>query len=131
MDAEGMMSQRTCIVVDDEPAIRAYLRVVLDAENFRTLEAESAPQAFKLVQKLNGAVDLLVTDVQMPGDMDGEDLAFAIRRAFPLIPIILISGYGLARDRIAEFEFIEKPFRPEAILKVVTRLVASVKTASS
>ena len=130
---QSKMSQRTCIVVDDEPAIRTYLSTVLEREDFRTLEAENAPQAFRMLQTLNGAVDLVLTDVQMPGDMDGEDLAFAIRQAFPLIPVILSSGYGPPRRRAAEFEFIEKPFRPDAILTVVKRLTdrPNVQAASS
>ena len=125
------MSERTCVVVDDEPAIRAYLRTILEEQNFHTFEAGTAPQAFKLVQTLNG-VDLLVTDLQMPGDMDGEDLAFAIRQAFPKVPVILISGYGPPRPHLAEFEFIEKPFRPEAILTVIAKLVGGIsrRTAS-
>ena len=85
---------RTFLVVDDEPAIRAYVKGILQTETFHGLEAESAPAAFRLIQKLNGRVDLVVTDVNMPGDMDGLDLAYAIRDAFPFVPVILISGYA-------------------------------------
>lgn len=46
--------ERTCLIVDDEPAIRAYLAAILRREQYLTLEAENAVQAFKLVQKLNG-----------------------------------------------------------------------------
>ncbi len=120
------MSPKTCVVVDDEPAIRSYLKEILQDHEFHALEAENAPQAFKLIQKLNGGVDLVVTDVQMPGDMDGEDLAFAIRQAFPIIPVILISGYGPPRRRSTEFAFIEKPFKPEAFLTLIKKLVAPV-----
>jgi len=118
------MRAKTCVVVDDEPAIRSYLKEILRDQEFQALEAENAPQAFRLIQKLNGDVDLVVTDVAMPGDMDGEDLAFAIRQAFPVIPVILISGYGPPKRRTTEFEFIEKPFKPDVILSMVKRLVA-------
>jgi len=125
------MPQRICMVVDDEPAIRAYLSAVLEQEHFRTLEAEDAPHAFRLLQSVNGAVDLVVSDVQMPGDMDGEDLAFAIRQAFPRIPIILISGYGPPKQRAPEFDFIDKPFRPEAILEMVKRVTTTPNTRTA
>ena len=77
-----MAMPRTFLVVDDEPAIRAYVKGILQTETFHGLEAESAPAAFRLIQKLKGSVDLVVTDVNMPGDMDGLDLAYAIRVAF-------------------------------------------------
>ncbi len=125
------MSQRTCIVVDDEPAIRGFLSAVLEYEGFKTLQAASAPQAYRLVESMGGAVDLIVSDVQMPGDMSGVDLAFAVRRAFPAIPVILISGYGAPKLRESAFEFIEKPFRPDAILSIVKRLVAPERRSAA
>src|SRR5204863_1699574 len=89
----GTTVERTCLIVDDEPCIRQYFQVILGRARFQVLEAGSAPEAFKIVQALNGALDIIVTDVVMPGDMDGVDLANAVRSAFPQIPIILISGY--------------------------------------
>ena len=102
------MMERTCLIVDDEPAIRAYVKAILKKENFEVLEAENAPQAYKLIQKLNGGLDLIVTDVNMPGDMDGVDLAYAIRNAFPAIPVILMSGYASpesSKRPVGEFLF--------------------------
>ena len=122
-----MAMPRTFLVVDDEPAIRAYVKGILQTETFHGLEAESAPAAFRLIQKLNGSLDLVVTDVNMPGDMDGLDLAYAIRDAFPLVPVIVISGYaseGSAKRPIGEFVFIEKPFQPDAILRAVRKATA-------
>ena len=68
------MSDRTCLVVDDQAAIRTYLRVVLKKENLQTLEAGTAAQALKIIQQLDGRLDLIITDINMPGDMDGLDL---------------------------------------------------------
>lgn len=124
------MSYKICLVVDDEPSIRTYLKALLQDEDFQTLEAETAPQAFRVVEKLNGGIDLIVTDINMPGDMDGLDLAYAIRIAFPAVPILLISGYPApesANRPIGEFEFIEKPFKLETILKAVKKLAGSSK----
>jgi len=113
------MSDRICLIVDDEPSIRTYLRAILLKERLQSLEAEDAAQAFKIVQKLGGRLDLIVSDIKMPGDMDGVDLAYSVRNAFPDVPVILISGYGdeeAVKRAVSCFELIRKPFVPEAIL---------------
>lgn len=122
------MAAKICLIVDDEPSIRTYLKGILGREHFVIIEAENAPQAFRSVEKLNGSVDLLITDIQMPGDMNGVDLAWAVRQAYPEIPVLLISGYNATEQQIDGFPFIQKPFRPEAILNLVNRLAASPKS---
>ena len=117
--------KRTCLLVDDNGPIRGFLKDLLQPENFDALEAENAPQAFKLIQKLQGNFDLIVTDIRMPGEMSGLDLAFAVRTAFPAIPVIVISGYeyrDLAKQVLGQFELIEKPFKPGDFLAVVKKL---------
>jgi len=119
---------RTCLIVDDEPIIRNYLKSVLRGERYQTLEAENAAQAFQLVQRLQGDLNLIVSDVNMPGDMDGLDLAYAVRDAFPAIPFVLVSGFAdaeSAKRPLAEFSFIKKPFTPAAILGAVNKATAS------
>ena len=118
------MSDRTCLIVDDEPAIRTFLWAILDQRQFHILEADSAPHAMKIIQTLCGCVDLNVSDIRMRGHMNGLDLAHSVRNAFPGIPVILISGYS-DKDPgdLAGFEFISKPFAPEAILNAVDRVM--------
>jgi CheY-like chemotaxis protein len=121
---EGKITERTCLIVDDEPLIRGYLKTVLAKDRYRTLEAGNAAQAFKIVQKLNGGLDLIVTDITMPGDMDGLDLAYAVRNAFPAIPVVLVSGFMEAKSAarpLGEFSLVRKPFTPAAILEAVRR----------
>ena len=113
-----------CLAVDDEPAIRAYVRSILESEHFRTLEAESGEDALRVVHRLAGAVDLIVSDVVMPGEVNGLDLAHSVKLAFPQIPIILMSGYSGSRaDDRSAFEFLPKPFRSADLLEVVHRIV--------
>jgi DNA-binding NtrC family response regulator len=116
--------ERACLIVDDEPQIRAYLKTVLEKGRYRTLQAENAAQAFRTVQMLDGDLSLLVTDINMPGDMDGLDLAYAVRSIFPQIPIVLVSGYAdtsSTREPLREFSFVRKPFTPAAILEAARR----------
>jgi DNA-binding NtrC family response regulator len=118
------MPDRTCLIVDDEPAIRTFLRAIFDQRQFHILEADSATHALKIIHMARGCLDLIVSDIRMPGDMDGLDLAHSVRNAFPRIPVILISGYS-DKDPgdLAGFEFISKPFAPEAILNAVDRVM--------
>ena len=118
------MSDRICLIVDDEPSIRAYIRAVLERERFQSMEADTASQALRVLEKLGGSVDLVISDINMPGEMSGIDLAYSLRNSFPYIPIILISGYAddkSVKRAAASFDFIQKPFAPTAILNAVSR----------
>jgi len=66
----------------------------------------------------------------MPGDMNGVDLAHSVRNSFPDIPVILISGYAdedSVKKAAPDFEFIQKPFVPDTILKAVEKAIAPRK----
>ena len=107
------------LVVDDDDAVRAFIQTILHSENFETLEAEDGRQALEIVQMLDGAVDLIVTDVHMPGG-DGLEFAHAVRAAHRFVPIILVSG----RERPdTDFEYIQKPFTWATMVRVVRRLL--------
>jgi CheY-like chemotaxis protein len=114
------------LVVDDEPKIRAYINAVLRREFFETLEAEGGNQALEMVNVAGGAIDLIVTDLQMPKG-DGLSFANAVRKTFPAIPIVLLSGHTKP-DTV--FEFVEKPFAADTLAQVIRKLVARpAKTA--
>jgi CheY-like chemotaxis protein len=118
---DSRIRETVCLIVDDEPAIREYIGVILQRKGIRSIEAESAIEALRILHQIRGQVDLLISDIQMPGDMDGVDLAHSIKDSFPTLPVILISGYA---DRVpAGFAFVQKPFMPEKISEAVTRLL--------
>lgn len=121
------MNDRICPLVDDEPAIRSYMRAILEPERFQCLEASNVAEALSLAQKLGGRLDLVITDIKMPGDVDGLDLAYSIRNSYPAIPVILISGFAdeeAVFRAAAIFKFIRKPFVPATILAAVKAVVA-------
>ena len=115
------MPDRICLIVDDEPAIRSFLRAILERRQIQVVEAENATDALRLLQKLGSRVDLIVSDIVMPGDLSGLDLAHSVRHTFPAIPVILFSGYSKDAKDAAGFEFISKPFVPQTILSAVER----------
>ena len=103
-------------------------------ERIQSLEAGSAAQALGIIHKLRGRLDLIVCDIKMPGEMDGIDLAYSVLHTFPAVPLILISGYSdteSVKKAAATFEFIRKPFVPEAILMAVKKVVGSVHAEGS
>ena len=108
------------LVVDDEPKIRAYIKAVLRRECFEILEAEGGNQALEIVKMVRGRIDLVVTDLQMPNG-DGLSFANAVRKTFPSVPIVLMSGRAKP-DTV--FDFVEKPFTAEALAQVIRKLVA-------
>ena len=95
------------------------------------MEAETAPEAYRMVHELRGCMDLIVTDIRMPGEMDGVDLAYAMSQSFPQIPLILISGFDDNRKHpaMSNCEFLRKPFAPDAILAAAARLTGKAKLA--
>ena len=111
------MGDPICLIVDDEPAIRAYLGAVLRRRGIVSLEASSAAAALRTIEELSGRIDCLITDIEMPGDMNGIDLAYSVRGSFPALPVIVVSGYP---ERVPPgFAFIRKPFVPADMLKIV------------
>lgn len=114
------------LVVDDDQFIRAHITMLLRREGFNTVEAEGGNPALEIVKTLGGRLDLIVSDIQMP-DGDGLTFAKAVRKAFPAVPIVLVSG--LMNPNTA-FEFVEKPFASTTLVQVVRRLVPrAAKTA--
>lgn len=106
------MGQQTLLIVDDEGMICESLADYFGDEGFKVLQASSADQA--LLVLANTPVELLVSDIKMPGKIDGMELARRILSARPDFPVVLMSG-GTAREDVqASFgngvAFFAKPF---------------------
>ena len=107
----------TVLVVDDEPVIRKLLRFVLEREGFQVLMAENGADAIHVSKLHNGTIDLLVSDVTMPG-MDGPTLATELLAADPHLPVLLMSG-TCQESNDMRFGFLPKPFSiPKLMLTV-------------
>jgi DNA-binding NtrC family response regulator len=111
------MGKIICLIVDDEPAIRTYLGVVLRRRGLISLEAANAAGALRVLEERGGRIDCLITDIEMPGDMDGIDLAYSVKNSFPALPVIVVSGY--TDQAPPGFAFIRKPFMPAEMLQAV------------
>ncbi len=83
----------TVLVIDDEPAVRLLMKDVLQDAGYRVLEAADGSVGFKIMQS-NPRIDLLITDVGLPGGMNGRQVADAGRRIHPHLKVLFITGYA-------------------------------------
>jgi CheY-like chemotaxis protein len=100
------------LVVDDEEPVRRMVCLVLQSHGHTVL---AVPDGRRALETLAGdTIDLLISDVTMP-HMTGRELAAAVSRSHPSLPVLLMSG----SERPDGYPFIAKPFRPQSLLAAV------------
>lgn len=107
----------TALVVDDEELVRLSTAEMLEGLGYETIEASSAEVALKVMDERS--IDLLVTDHLMPG-MTGTDLAKAVRKRFPSMKIVIVSGYADVQGLDSAFTRLTKPFRQAELAAAVS-----------
>lgn len=112
----------TILLVDDEPMLRALMEAVLLDRGYSVLTAGSGTEAMALFREHRGEIDLLISDIVMPG-MDGPSLATALQRSCPDLKVLLISGYCNSRQLTQGFDFLPKPFLPADLLAKVNNIL--------
>lgn len=119
------------LVVEDEPIIRLGLAIAIEDAGFEVLEAASADEA--LIRLTRGGADckVMVTDVDMPGSMNGIELAHYVRDHWPEIQILVISGkVGVApRELPAGALFMSKPYQEPRLINTIEALAARGSSA--
>jgi len=119
--------QGTVLVAEDEESVRVLVQTVLTTAGFHVLTAASGVEANKMLQAIDRPLDLLITDIIMPG-MIGPDLARLVLQRFPETRVLYITGYATHSAVPAGFlqeddALLQKPFLPEQLLaKVQERL---------
>jgi signal transduction histidine kinase len=106
----------TILVVDDETGIRDLIRKILQRERYRVLEAGSAEEAFTVAQ--GQSIDLLITDVMLPG-IHGPELARRMQQTAPRLKTLFISGFTGEEKVPVGGQFLAKPFTLGALLEKV------------
>ncbi len=115
----------TILLVEDEGAILRMTTTILERKGYRVLAATTPEEALRLAHEHNKTIDLLVTDMIMPG-MNGHELAGAVMKIVPGIKRLFMSGYTedvIAAEGFEEgnVHFIQKPFTVQALIDAVTR----------
>ena len=125
--------RETILLVEDEAGIRALVRKILRRERYNVLEAGSAEEALSLAESEQGRVNLLLTDMMLPG-MGGRELAEEMRRSIPELKVLYVSGYTEDESvRAGAFppgsKFLQKPFTLSVLVgKVREALDVSIPT---
>jgi DNA-binding NtrC family response regulator len=113
----------TILVIDDEDAVREMLKTTLEHDGFRVLVAGGGNEALNLCEAASVPIDLLLTDIVMPGT-SGTDLAGYLAVRYPEMRVVRMSGFteamlgesGLRRD---DSLFLQKPFSREQMLVTI------------
>ena len=122
-----LSGSETVLAVDDDPTMLELLQEVLTPLGYRVLFATSGEEALEIVTSQQEKIDLLLTDVVLPG-IKGQDLARELLVRCPDVNVLFMSGYlcpSMAHsDSDKRFEaFIQKPFVPNSLLRKMRKLL--------
>jgi CheY-like chemotaxis protein len=119
------------LVVEDDVILRYTLAEWLRFEGYEVLEAMSADEAIVIFSSIL-SIDLVITDIEMPGSINGLDLAEQIKARFPALPVIVVSGRPVV-DKLridAMTAFFPKPYDLSELAAYIATLVPPSETES-
>jgi DNA-binding NtrC family response regulator len=123
----GGNAAATVLVVDDEPAVRAMTRNVLERAGFTVVAVSGGREALEVVASRRAELTLVLVDRAMP-DLGGEEVARRLAKTHPDLPLVMISGFGeqdeveaLIGCRLAGF--VHKPFEVDELVAVAMRVL--------
>ncbi len=123
----------TVLVVEDDPDVRDLVLTQLADLGYATLAAANGPEALELLKAPENHIDLLLTDMVMPGGMTGVELVRAARVTRPGLPAVLTSGYvagtttappAVQSDPPAQLPVLSKPYQQEELARVIAQVLA-------
>jgi two-component system, cell cycle sensor histidine kinase and response regulator CckA len=128
---QQQMGVETILLVEDDPALRTLTQKVLERNGYTVLVASGLEEAGRTAEEHKGAIQLLLTDVIMPGG-SGPDVAARLVARFPGLKILYMSGYtgmAMAHQGILESSspLLQKPYSPDALLQVVRAMLDEPK----
>lgn len=119
----------TVLIVDDEPSVRMLITEVLGELGYTSIEAAEGSSALRVLQS-DARIDLLVTDVGLPGGMNGRQVADYARIARPALKVLFITGYAeqsaLGGEQISDgMHILTKPFAMELLASKIKEIISS------
>ena len=117
------------LLVEDEAPVREFVRRTLELAGYKVLEAQNPNEALKALELIAGRVDLVLTDVVMPG-MSGRMMAERLMSRYPWLRILFMSGNAeivdlLTRARDVRGVMLSKPFTPAELIERVTEAMGA------
>ena len=127
-DKSSAAHRARVLVVDDHEEVREVIVAYLDILGYRVVAAAGGKAALELLEANPGAVDVLVADYAMP-EMSGTDLIKTVRRKYPLLPVMLVTGYADTNGIEDGFDSLDvfvlkKPFRMTELAETIERALA-------
>jgi CheY-like chemotaxis protein len=121
---ETKRNGRTILVVDDEPSILKCVQRVLEQANYDVITSPSGNQAWKFIEQGRPKIDMVLTDIVMPGSIDGLTLAAKIRRRDLKLPVLFITGAlpeddDSAAQLASKKQLLRKPFFSKQLVEFV------------
>ena len=120
--AEPFGDGRTVLVVEDDPAVRQVAVSTLRSLGFAVKEAESGDAAADMLKR-DRDVRLVLSDVRMPGELTGIDLARMVKQEWPDIRVLLTTGYVDGEDAIDDLDLLYKPYRATDLAEKIQSLM--------
>lgn len=125
-ERRAMTGPQTILLVEDEALTRLLMTDVLRDEGYHVIEASCGDEGRDLL--LSGeAIDLVVTDVNMPGETDGIALTALAKQMAPERPVVVVSSHLPAAAAGRADEFIPKPYQPSTFLEVIVNLIGRAR----
>ncbi|MBK1850183.1 sigma-54-dependent Fis family transcriptional regulator [Marinobacter sp. 1-4A] len=126
------MAKAQILIVEDDRDLREALVTTLELAKFRVSEASNAHEA--LVRLAESPVDMVVSDVNMPG-LSGHELLGEVQRLYPGLPMMLITAYGQISHAVSAMQsgavdYLVKPFEPKVLVDAVTKVVGGGRQKS-
>ncbi|HYE40042.1 MAG TPA: ATP-binding protein, partial [Ramlibacter sp.] len=126
-DAEDRAIGKTVLLVEDNPEVAAVVGPELERMGCTVIHRDSADAALAWLQRGETAVDVLLTDVVMPGQADGIALARTVRERHPHLKVLVMTGYAEQIDAVSRmgYQVIAKPFSPASLAEALERVLKS------
>jgi CheY-like chemotaxis protein len=117
------VDRQTILVVEDNPDVRHVAVSLLEQLNYRTVEVDNAAAA--LDRLATPDIQLVFSDVVLPGQIDGLALARIVSERYPNIPVVLTTGYTKVFDADPEFPVLRKPYQISALGRVIQQALSA------
>jgi len=121
---DNLNGSETVLVVDDEALLLTMAETILIEYGYKILTASSGQKALAILSRDDTKVDLVITDMVMPG-MSGRELVERIRQLSPLTRVLCMSGYSLSADKQAGAPYLRKPFTSAELLAKVRQVITA------
>jgi two-component system cell cycle sensor histidine kinase/response regulator CckA len=127
-ETRDLTGSGTVLIVEDEPSVRMFAHRALGNKGYKILEADSGNQGYEIIKARGGKIDLIITDVVMPG-VTGPSMIEKVLSEYPKIKVIFISGYGedvflKSFGNKRDFNFLAKPFSLKDLVNKVKEVLS-------